>query len=166
MKKLLSSLFIVAFGCYSLSAQEAVRSTISASGSSSSIRVNDRDYVIQQSVGQQSIIGTSQSSVAIMRQGFIQPPIEVFALSETDNSLDAVVYPNPFQNIVHVRFNETLKKPVNIVLYDVLGRIVRTESKVVTTSETSIHLDGLSSAQYILTITSENKEFKTSLLKK
>jgi hypothetical protein len=166
MMKLQSITFILAFGCYGVSAQEIVRSTISASGSSSTITVNDNNYVIQQSVGQQSINGTLQSSVAVLRQGFIQPPIEVFAIAETDNSLDAVVYPNPFKNIVYVRFNEALEKPVNIVLYDVLGRVVHTETQQVTSSETSINLDGLSSAQYILTITSENKEFKTSLLKK
>ena len=166
MMKLNYLLVLLLLLTHSLIGQEIVRSTISASGASSSISSGDNQYIIQQSIGQQSIIGTSQTSTAIVRQGFIQPPIEIISLAEEDNSLDAVVYPNPFQNVVHVRFNEEIEGPVTILLYDVLGRIVHNETQTVNNSNTSINLDGLSSTQYLLSITSNNKEFKTSLLKK
>lgn len=143
--------------------QEIVRSTISASGASSKLVDGENTYVIQQSVGQSSVTGTYQNGRYGMRQGFIQPPIVVGDIYD-DSTINAVVFPNPFASAITVRFNEVLKQPLSITVFDMLGRTIHQEEREAEKSVV-LELDYLATAQYVLLITSGNKQFKANILK-
>ncbi|QNJ97294.1 T9SS type A sorting domain-containing protein [Constantimarinum furrinae] len=144
--------------------QEIARSTVGASGSSAAVETINGTYIIQESIGQSSVIGTHYSSEVILRQGFIQPPISIQGILADETNIDAVVYPNPFTSSVNVAFREELKGGLSIAIYDLLGRLVYSNERNAE-REIRIDLDFLSSAQYILLITSGNKQFKATLLK-
>ena len=148
-----------------LNAQELVRSTVGVSGSSSTVGSGDRQLIVQQSVGQSSVIGYFTNENISIRQGFIQPPIEILGTANDDNNpIDAVLFPNPFSSSVTVAFNEELKENLQITIYDMLGRVVyETSSRA--EAQITIDLGFLSSAQYVLLLTSENRQFKANILK-
>jgi hypothetical protein len=52
-----------------------VRSTVGVSGSSTDIKIQNTNYVVQQSIGQSSVIGTFAIGDLNVRQGFIQPNV-------------------------------------------------------------------------------------------
>jgi hypothetical protein len=145
--------------------QELVRSTVGVSGASSSVQSGDKTYIVQQSVGQSSVIGLFTADNYAIRQGFIQPPIRILSVgSDNSNPIDAVLYPNPFASDVRIVFNESLEGKVDITIYDMLGRVVHSRS-MAATKEINLELSFLSSAQYVLLLTSNNREFKANILK-
>ena len=70
MKKLLLILLCLPLLTLVQSSPNLLRSTISNSESSTQTQDN---YVVQQSVGQNSLVGLHETSKHIVRQGFIQP---------------------------------------------------------------------------------------------
>ncbi|KAA3615907.1 MAG: T9SS C-terminal target domain-containing protein [Flavobacterium sp.] len=148
-----------------LNAQELVRSTVGVSGTSSQVKSGDKTYTIQQSVGQSSVIGLYTANSLAVRQGFIQPPIKILSTgSDNDNPIDAVLYPNPFASDIRIVFNETLEGSIEITIYDMLGRTVHTMNTRAT-KEINVNLSFLASAQYVLLLTSEKRQFKANILK-
>ena len=162
MKKLIAIAFFLFLGLQ-VSGQEIMRSTVGSSGSSTELKSGDRTYVIQQSVGQSSVTGSFFYSDRGLIQGFIQPPIKLGA-TVSDNTIDAVVYPNPFKSAITVAFNETLEGALDVIVYDMLGKVVFQQERKAGNSLV-LDLDFLSTAQYVLLITSEEKNFKANILK-
>ncbi len=162
MKALIPALFLLI--SWSSVSQEVQRSTLSAAGSSVEVESNGETLLVQQSVGQQSVIGTYIAPGVEARQGFIQPPISVKGISVEETDIQAVVYPNPFESSIQVKFGEVLKGELSIQVYDLLGRTVY-EAAEKAAPEITIGLEHLSQAEYVLLITSENKQFKATLLK-
>ena len=164
MKRTTLLLFLFV-GMASAMSQELVRSTVGVSGTSSTVQSGDKSYVIQQSVGQSSVIGLYSANNYTLRQGFIQPPIRILSVgSDSNNPIDAVLYPNPFESDVRIVFNESLEGSVAITIYDMLGRVVHTRT-MNAGKEINLELSFLSSAQYVLLLTSNNREFKANILK-
>lgn len=156
-------LFLVVFATNMVTGQELVRSTLGASGASSELVDGENTYIVQQSVGQSSVTGTYQNGSYGVRQGFIQPPIVVGDVS-ADSTINAVVFPNPFESVITISFNEELKKPLSIIIFDMLGRVIHQEERPAERSVV-LELDSLSTAQYVLLITSGDKQFKANILK-
>ncbi len=164
MKHLL--IFILSICCFSfieLQAQSIspylVRSTISVSGSSKSISVKDKKYVVQQSIGQTSSIGTLRSSGYTIRQGFIQPNILAKILDKNLRvNLEAVVYPNPFTEYVSISFDQDISGDVSVYIYDLFGKVVM--SKTYTErNEIRISLIEIPESLYILKILYQDNQF-------
>ncbi len=145
-------------------AQELMRSTTGVSGGSRVIADGEKSYVVQQSVGQSSVIGTFRNGDMTARQGFIQPPIKVQRVFEDESNLDATIFPNPFSSSIQIIFNEKVEGLISIDVYDVLGRLVHHEEKQAA-GQMSIELEKLSSAQYVLLVSTETKQFKANILK-
>jgi uncharacterized repeat protein (TIGR01451 family) len=70
-----------------------------------------------------------------------------------DNSL--VLYPNPTSNLVQIDLINTNEQINRIVIYDMLGKAVKT-IVVTTTSSVSVDVSDVSKGMYLLEITSEN----------
>lgn len=155
-------MFFIAGG--TLFAQETVRSTVGVNGSSTTTTLSGKQYVVQQSVGQASVIGSHTVQDFTVLQGFIQPPIKIEGVLEEDNSLQAVVYPNPFSSNVQVRFSEEIDAPLSITLYDISGRVVFSK-EMAPAREIQLDFDFLSSASYLLSISQANKQFTATLIK-
>src|SRR5690606_20263787 len=100
-----------------------------ASGASLEMKNGNNVYVIQQSVGQPSIIGTVREGEYVLRQGFIQPDIlSRVAEKNMPLNLQLSLHPNPFQEQISLVFNEEIKGEINITVYNILGALIYTKN--------------------------------------
>lgn len=169
MKNLLIFVVFICFFHKQVYSQETknkylARSTTGVSGSSETITVNNKSYIIQQSVGQASVIGKFQSNGMVLRQGFIQPPVLSSKVIPEETNLQAIIYPNPVNNDVNITFKEDVKESVYIRIFDMLGRSVY-DKKLNAAQQLTINLSFLASAQYIFLINTGEKQFKANLIK-
>ena len=139
-----------------------LRSTISNSGSSTK---TENNYVLQQSIGQRSVVGLKQTSEHIVRQGFIQPAQlkRMLAASNTSNLLVSV-YPNPTTDKITIAFRELVTGKVNLSIYDQMGKLVMEESKE-GQAELSYSLANLVVGNYFLKVNTATKEYVTQISK-
>ena len=146
--------------------QQLVRSTTGVSGSSSTVSVNNKMYIIQQSIGQTSAIGTFETNDYTLRQGFIQPNV-LAKIMDTNIplNLNAIVYPNPFTENISLSFDENIIGEVTVSLYDMLGRMLFVNNYEANKS-INITLKDLSIAHYILKVSANNKQFIKKIIKK
>jgi len=171
MKKRLLPILIVFTIIQQITAQKTssemlVRSTTGVSGSSSTISINNKNYIIQQSLGQASVIGTFNNSEYTIRQGFIQPNVLAKIVDTSiPLNLKATVYPNPFVEGVTISFSEQISDKVEVAVFDVLGRLVVTKSYAAE-QNLKVQFDNLSVANYILKVTANNKQFIRKIVKK
>lgn len=165
-KKTVVFLFILnlSFTCF---CQELVRQTTGVSGASNIVNINSESYIVQQTVGQGSVIGTYQSGGLILRQGFIQPLEGSFKISVLENkSLDVSIFPNPFSNLLNLTFSDSIEDPVNVTVYDILGRVVFNKQYLPTDSNSlTLDLDFLNKSQYILNLSMNDKNFTSKIIK-
>jgi len=110
--------------CISLHAQgHLLRSTLSAAGGATVHSADGRSWYLQQSVGQASVAGSFQVGANFYNQGFIQPLlVPVRGLPSTD--LDALLFPNPFNDQFTISFAEAPAGPVTVRVYNALGQQV------------------------------------------
>ena len=161
------TLFLIQFSqAQNNSSEQLVRSSTGVSGSSEIITNNNKTYVVQQSIGQASAIGTFYDSDYILRQGFIQPNV----LAKIRDvaiplSLDAIIYPNPFVESVTISFSEQITDKVEVAVFDVLGRLVFSKSYTAN-QKVNVQFNNLSVADYILKVTANNKQFIKKIIKK
>ena len=176
MEKTTIILFLISLFFQPIQAQvsadsELMRSTISSLGTSEEINTNNHNYVVQQSIGQASVIGTFYSFDFVLRQGFIQPltnsTTDQSFIREIENSwvsLDVNVYPNPFSSYLSLEFNEIVSGKIKVEISDISGQLVFTkeyEALQFITVQPQI----LSGAQYILKVTANNTHFIQKILK-
>jgi hypothetical protein len=142
------------------------RVTISASGSSKNVRLNNKIYTLQQSIGQASVIGTFKNEGYKARQGFIQP--DVFSKIKNESiplNLNLVVYPNPFTEGVTLSFKEPIEAKIEVTLYDMLGRLLFM-NKYDKQQNIDLKLHHIASANYIIKVVANNKQFIKNIIKK
>ena len=83
-----------------------LRGTTSSAGSTIETQIDDQPIIVQQTIGQSSIIGVAHSENATVFQGFIQPELlEKILTPEIPQVLEALIYPNPFPKIVQIGYD-------------------------------------------------------------
>lgn len=143
-----------------------IRSTTSASGASSIIKDGDKTYLIQQSFGQSSVIGTASSEAYVLRQGFIQPNVLAIVIEkDMPINLELSMYPNPFNNHISLAFKQEVKNNVAVTVFDILGRQVFTKTYQ-PLQNIDVRLDKLSSGEYILKAVANQQQFVAKIIKK
>lgn len=167
MKLILIFSFCCVFQQQILSQSKSLlRSTTGVSGSSRIVVNEGNTYVIQQSIGQPSVIGTIEDGNYIFRQGFIQP--DVLAKIVDKNvplNLQVKIYPNPFDKHISLFFVEEVKSDINIKVFDVLGRqIFKTVFQK--RQQTDVILDKLPLGEYLIKIIANKKQFVAKIMKK
>jgi len=148
----------------SVHAQYEQRSTLGMSGSTSNITFEETNYYISASIGQQGVIGTISNGTYTMRQGFQQPPIRVVASPNNSITLDAVIFPNPVNSFVTVRFGTLVENEIQSVLYDIQGRVI-INNTITPVQSFQVDLSHLAAGTYILKITVASNSFSTRLIK-
>ena len=163
---LIAFLFIQQVNSQNNSSEQLVRTTTGVSGSSEIITNNNKTYVVQQSIGQASAIGTFSYENYTLRQGFIQPNVlaKIIDIAIPLN-LDAIIYPNPFVESVTISFSEQITDKVEVTVFDVLGRVVFSKNYNAE-QNLQVQFNNLSVANYILKVTANNKQFIKKIIKK
>ena len=170
MKQFLLTCICIAF-CHTINAQTAsnkvlARSTVGVAGSSEKIIVHNKTYIIQQSIGQASIIGTQENDGHILRQGFIQPDVWAKIIDKNlPLNLEVILYPNPFVRTISLVFNEKISGDVTVDLFDLTGKKIFTKS-LSANQELQIEASHLPAASYILKVEANHKQFAHHIIKK
>lgn len=143
-----------------------VRSTTGASGASSVVVNDGNAYLIQQSIGQPSAIGTSDTGNYLLRQGFIQPDILAKIVDKNiPLNLHLNIYPNPFYQQITLTFLEEVTSEIYINVFDLLGRqVFKKDFKK--SQQADVVLDELPSGEYILKTIANQKQFVAKIIKR
>ena len=145
--------------------QYIIRSTLGSSGFSKTITSNKGNYYVSQSIGQSSVIGTFTKNDYTIRQGFQQPPISAQIVEPIEKiKLKAKLFPNPFLQSIHVEFEEIIDDELSVTIYNLSGPILL--SKHYSSAQSlNIPLEFLPNGNYIIKITTENKQFLSKIIK-
>lgn len=177
MSKLISFVFLAfcfCFGHSQISSTESetemsysiIRSNLGISGSSNTITTNNGRYIVSQSIGQSSVIGTYINEGYTIRQGYQQPAISIDIIPlPSDNKLNAAIYPNPFQQIVTISFSELMTDDVSIIVFDINGRLILSQ-KHPPSQLIKLAFDDISSGTYLIKVSSNGKQFNAQLIKR
>ena len=166
MKK--TGLYLVLFLSFAAAAQEPVssrlilRSTLSISAPHTNVGNN---YILQQSVGQSSVIGDYESGGYLLSQGFVQADVwEKMVYVDDVLDLKVEVFPNPFVDGVKVSFLEPVEASVQILVFNNFGSQVAFFSYK-EPRELSVPLGGLPAGKYYIKVVTDHKQFVTNLIK-
>lgn len=150
-----------------------VKSVLTQAGSSSVTynHTDERGLVIttkvKQSIGQNGVVGLSNTSLNGVQQGFLNNT-KVFKIDNTDvefvETIDLSVYPNPFKNVVNIKFSKPSTFPIYIEVFDIRGRLVL-DQEFQPSNLVSIATDRLQDASYIIRISSGSQAFLKKLIK-
>lgn len=146
-----------------------LRETTSIIGSSQVISTNNKEFLIQQSIGQASVIGMYSNSKHTFLQGFIRPNFlgSDSSLNTEDLilNLNATIYPNPFRDSITLLFEKYTEEKIGVIIYDLLGRTVFNK-KYNSNPSLVIELQNLPKATYLLRVRTSSKQFTKKIIKK
>ena len=80
------------------------------------------------------------------------------------NSLNVSVFPNPFQNQVHIHIVDEVDSEVEIKVHDLMGRLVF-HQLYEDVQKLTIQLPNVSSGSYVISVASENRLFTSHIQK-
>ena len=119
--------------------------------------------LFKQSIGQQSVIGNYVGDNIFVGQGFLQGNFAKKSISLT--SIEVLAYPNPFITSINFKFSAAVTTPIDIKLYDVVGRVVYTAKTSIENNILSIDNLALPDGSYIISLKAQNLNYTTSLIK-
>lgn len=119
--------------------------------------------LIKQTIGQQSVIGNFVGENIFVSQGFLQGNFAKKAISST--SIEVLTYPNPFVSTLNFQFSAAISTPIDINLYDVVGRVVYTAITSIENNLLIIDNLALPDGSYIISLKAQNLNYTTSLIK-
>ncbi len=139
------------------------RQTLGSAGGSHRIEFGANNFLIQQSIGQRSAIGTHANDSFTLRQGFIQS--NVFSVAATpEKPLLITLFPNPFADQFQLRFDETIVGAVQLLVFDLNGRVIHTET-FNATQQHQVILNSLSSGVYLVQIQADDRTYSGRIQK-
>lgn len=142
-----------------------IRTSLGANGFSKTLTTSNGVYIISQSVGQQSPIGTFNKKGYTLRQGYQNPPLSAKIIELPDiYILNARIYPNPFYESINILFYDVITSDIFIYITDMTGKTILS-TKLSASQQATLQLDHISSGLYIIKVTAENKQFIANLMK-
>lgn len=163
-QKLMTCLLLCCFS--TVFAQALKKDMLASQGSSQFVYAATTTYFIQQSIGQASVINTFKSTTNFeTRQGFLQPVSVSILYSQFDPTIDAAIWPNPFENNININFNEPVVGPLNVVIYDIVGRKVF-EHSFAASPQILVQTQGLAQGNYMLQLQSQARSIIAKLIKR
>ncbi|MBK8600087.1 MAG: T9SS type A sorting domain-containing protein [Flavobacterium sp.] len=125
-------------------------------------------FYVQQSIGQASVIGTTVAENGmVLRQGYLQPNVKGPFRNQSSNLFSAttLIYPNPFNQKIHINFEEKITTNIDVKIFDVFGKQVF-EREYEAQQELELAASNVPEAAYFLYITANKKAISKKLLKK
>lgn len=121
-------------------------------------------YIVSQTIGQQSVIGTSNNEEIVM-QGFQQSLWGSYIALNEKTEIITKTYPNPFNEIIHFEFSKTLPGPITIYVFDVSGRLVFEKKTTIDNTILTIDLANLPNSEYLVQLQTSNFKYYTKIIK-
>jgi hypothetical protein len=140
--------------------QKAHRQMISAQGGSA---ITQSGIVVKYTIGQQSVTGTKTGNV-IVQQGFQQSNWDKIIFNNVV-VVNTITYPNPFVDIINFQFSQSIGDNITLLVYDVLGRQVYSNTLQIFDNKTSVNLQVLQSAEYLVQLSNNTFRYHTKIIK-
>ncbi|QEK52316.1 T9SS type A sorting domain-containing protein [Pedobacter aquae] len=121
--------------------------------------------IVRQTVGQQSVIGSSSLSNIIIQQGFQQSMVSKFIPVYNISSIETTIYPNPFLSALNIKFSETISEKMSAALYNMFGVMVYKREYNAPLITMDFNFEQLAPGSYILVLTSKNYTHSKTLIK-
>ncbi len=124
--------------------------------------------VVKQTIGQQSITGSSTNKDYVVIQGFQQ---SYWSKYITSNKIDAVegvntiTYPNPFTETINFQFSKPITEDISIYIFDILGRLIYEQNKKIDNDILTVDLARLPTSEYLVRIKATNLNYYTKIIK-
>jgi hypothetical protein len=119
--------------------------------------------VVKYTIGQQSVTGTKTGNV-IVQQGFQQSNWDKI-IANNAILVNTTTYPNPYIDVINFQFSQSIGENVSVLVYDVLGRQVYSNSLLVFDNKTSVNLQMLPSAEYFIQLSNNIFTYHTKIIK-
>lgn len=120
--------------------------------------------IVKQTVGQQSIIGSSKNDYVIT-QGFQQSFWNRYIATNYYSNIVANTFPNPFIDRVSFEFSDPIDEVVNIYIYNISGNLVFEKAQKPTDKILSFDLKLITGRQFLVRIQSTNFVYYTKIIK-
>lgn len=132
-------------------------------GSQGGSSVTSGGYQVRYTVGQQSVTGTSTSGY-VVQQGF-QQSYWGRLIEQNTISVSTTVFPNPFIDSVKFSFSSSPGSSIDVLVFDILGRLVHSEMVQNDSNLISIDLKKLASAEYLVRLSSGSYIHSAKIIK-
>jgi hypothetical protein len=152
MKQTITLTVFALFGAGALHAQQAV----TAAGAEASGTGGSASYTVGQ------VAYTYQSSADGSVHAGVQQAYEIFTLGVNDLpgiQLNCAVYPNPTASFLNLTVGDVALSGLSYTLYDLSGKRIATQD--VTEQLTTISMEVLPRATYLLKVSAQGQEIKT-----
>lgn len=120
--------------------------------------------VVTQTIGQQSLIGTSSNNYVVM-QGFQQSVWGKYISSNLSNDIKTTTYPNPFIETVSFEFSRPIIEVINVNVFDISGHLILEQKIKPNNNILTIHLPSLPSSEYLVRLNAHNFSYYTKIIK-
>jgi hypothetical protein len=119
--------------------------------------------VVKYTIGQQSVTGTKTGNV-IVQQGFQQSNWDKI-IANNVVLINTTTYPNPYVDVINFQFSQTIGDNVSLIVFDVLGRQVYSNTLQIFENKTSANLQALQSAEYFVQLSNNTFTYHTKIIK-
>lgn len=133
---------------------------ISAQGGSANTQSG---LVVKYTIGQQSVTGTKTGNV-IIQQGFQQSNWDKI-IAKNEVIVNTITYPNPYVDTINFQFSQSIGDNVSLLVFDVLGRQVYSNTLQIFENKTSVNLQVLQSAEYFVQLSNNTFSYFTKIIK-
>ena len=133
---------------------------ISAQGGSANTQSG---LVVKYTIGQQSVTGTKSGNV-IVQQGFQQSNWDKI-IAKNEVIVNTITYPNPYVDTINFQFSQFIGDSVSLLVFDVLGRQVYSNTLPIIDNKTSVNLQVLQSAEYFVQLSNNSFTYHTKIIK-
>ena len=120
--------------------------------------------IVKYTIGQQSVTGTKTGNV-IVQQGFQQSNWNKIIATNNVVFVKTTTYPNPYTDIINFQFSQAIGDNVSLLVYDVLGRQVYSNTLQVFENKASVNLQVLPSAAYFVQLSNNRFRYYTQIIK-
>jgi hypothetical protein len=120
--------------------------------------------VFKYTIGQQSVAGTTKGLLTT-QHGFQQSNWKKIIGPNTTALVNTTTYPNPFVDIVNFQFSQSVGEQVSLLIFDILGRQVYSNTIPVTENKIIANLQELQSAEYFVKLSNNSFTYQTTIIK-
>lgn len=120
---------------------------------------------VNQTVGQQTVIGNYSKNRQTYVQGFQQGIRKKYTNKTQIPVTTTFNYPNPFKNEINFQFSQSIEDAITVTVTDMLGRLVFKQKKRVNGNILTIELGYLPSDHFVVQLSALNFNYFAKILK-
>jgi len=143
--------------------QELHHEMISSQGKN--IELESGIYVTQ-SIGQQSVTGSSYDSSNKIIQGYQQSYWRNLIVSTSPVSINITFYPNPVTDVVNFNFSNLETSKVSVMIFDYAGRNLVNSEIDIAAFKSVLNVSMLPSGSYLIYLHNNKINYYTKIIKK